>query len=148
METRQATTEINGSVMGMLTRVIGSAAGACVTIFTQGARVIDKVSNVIIHGVSSAEYISEAGEYRAKNYSQSIKMNGDLAIREQAILHKRRLNQVTIDEASLNMDATTDSASADEALTPEPATTATSQDEGDQPRASNGQFAAKPELRI
>lgn len=105
--------QVNTSILGMSSAVFTSLCTALVTTAVKSNVLIDKTFNVAIHGVSAAEHIADAGEKRAKIYSDAIVKNGSLAERESEIRARLRLLALERQEAA--------TAEATKAAKPKPA---------------------------
>lgn len=90
----------NTSVLGVLSATVTALGTTVITTAVKSTTLIDKSMNVLIHGVSAAEHIADAGEKRAKIYSDAIVKNGDLAEREGVVRAKLRLIALEKQEAA------------------------------------------------
>jgi len=104
-----------GSVVGMASAVFTSLCAALVTTAVRSNTLVDKSFNVLIHGVSAAEHIAEAGEGRAQIYGKGIVSNGILAERESELKQKLRLYALEAQEVQAQ--------NATQAVKPKPTTT-------------------------
>jgi hypothetical protein len=89
---------VNKSIPSMLAAVIAALTQTITITALRSTTLIDKSSNVLIHGVAAAEHIAAAAEQRAEIYGRGMVANGELAEREIQITHMLRLRNVEREE--------------------------------------------------